>query len=75
MLEGRTRKNVFKNIPEVKGYVGKPRKRWLDDDKNDFKKIGVRRWRKIARHRDAWKFILKESKVLHGRQSQCRKRF
>ena len=22
---------VFKNIPEGKGYVGKPRKRWFDN--------------------------------------------
>jgi hypothetical protein len=29
MAEGKTVKKVFKNTPECKGYVGKPRKRWL----------------------------------------------
>jgi hypothetical protein len=45
---------------------GKPRKRWLDDVENDLKKMGVRGCRKIARDRDAWKFVLKEAWVLHG---------
>jgi RNA-splicing ligase RtcB len=58
MPEERTVKKVFKNIPEGKGSVGKPRKRWLDDVENDLKKMDVRGWRKIDRDRDAWKFIL-----------------
>jgi hypothetical protein len=66
MPEERTVKNVFKNIPEVKMSVGKPRNRWLDDVENDLKKMSVRGWRKIARDRDAWKLIVKEAKVLHG---------
>jgi hypothetical protein len=36
--------------------------------------MGVRGWRKITRDTDAWKLILKEAKVLHGPQSQCRQR-
>jgi hypothetical protein len=38
----RTVKKVFKNITERKRYVGEPRKKWLDDVKNDLKEIGVR---------------------------------
>jgi hypothetical protein len=45
MPEERTVKKVFKNIPEGKMSVGKPRKRWLDDVENDLKKMGVRGWR------------------------------
>ena len=30
-----------KNIPDRKRSVGEPRKGWLDDVKNDLKKIGV----------------------------------
>jgi hypothetical protein len=36
-------KKVFKNIPEGKISVGKPRKRWLASVENDPKKIGVKR--------------------------------
>jgi hypothetical protein len=34
---------------------GKPRKRWLDDVKNDVNEMGVKGRRKIAKDRDAWK--------------------
>jgi hypothetical protein len=64
MPEERTVTEVFKNIPEGKRSVGKPRKRWLDDVKNYTKNMGVRGCRKIARDRDAWNLILKEAWVL-----------
>jgi hypothetical protein len=66
MSEEITLKKVFKNSPEGKNYVGKPRKRWLDDARNHLKKTGIRGWKKIAKDRDAWKLILKEARVLHG---------
>jgi hypothetical protein len=56
----------FKNIPEGKRSLVKPRKRCLDYVENDLKKKGVRGWRKIARVMDACKLVLKEAKVLHG---------
>ena len=39
-------KKVFKNILKGKGSVGKPRKKWLDDNENDQKKMGVKRLKK-----------------------------
>jgi hypothetical protein len=35
------------------------RKKWLDDIENDWNKMGIRGWRKIAKDRDAWKLILR----------------
>jgi hypothetical protein len=40
--EERTVKEVFKNVPEGKRSVGKPRKTWLNDAENHLKKMGVR---------------------------------
>ena len=42
---------MFKNIPEGKRFVGKPRKRRMYEVENDVKKIGVPGWRKMARDR------------------------
>jgi hypothetical protein len=58
-------KRVFKNIPDGKCPVGKPRNRWLVDVDNYLKKMSVRGWRKIARDRDAWKFVLKAARIVH----------
>jgi hypothetical protein len=38
----RTVKKLFKQIPEEKRSVGKPRKRWLDNVENYLKKMGIR---------------------------------
>jgi hypothetical protein len=35
-----------------------------------WKETVVSGWRKIAKDRDIWKFILKEAMVLHGPHSQ-----
>jgi hypothetical protein len=53
MPEERRVKKAFKNIPEEKRSVGKPRKRWLDDFQNDLKKMGVTGRIKITTDRDA----------------------
>jgi len=36
--------------------------------------MGVRGWRKIAGNRDAWKLILKETRVLYGLYRQWSRR-
>jgi hypothetical protein len=38
--EEKTTKNVFKNIPEGKSSVGKPRQRWVADVQNDLMNMG-----------------------------------
>ena len=57
---------MFKNTPEGNTSVGKPRKRWLDDAKNDLKKMDVTGWRKTEKNTDALKLIVKEARVLDG---------
>jgi hypothetical protein len=64
--EETTVKKVFKNTPEGKRSVGKPRKRRLDYVENGLKNMGVRCWRKIAKDRDAWEVILKKARILRG---------
>jgi hypothetical protein len=49
MSEEKAMKQVFKNSPEGRISVGKPRKKWLYDIKIDLKKTSVRNWRKIAK--------------------------
>jgi hypothetical protein len=39
-MSGERTVKVFENIPEGKRSVGKPRKRWLEEVENDFKKNG-----------------------------------
>jgi hypothetical protein len=53
---------MFKNIPEGKKTIGKPRKRRLDDVKNCVNKICVTACRKVTGNRDASKLILKKAK-------------
>ena len=48
-------KKVFRNTPEGKRSVEKPRKRCLDDVEDYLKKMGVRKWRKMAKEGDIWK--------------------
>jgi hypothetical protein len=67
-------KKVFNNIPEGKRFVGKPRKRYLDDVENYLKGTGVRGCTKTASDTNAWKSIVKDAKVLHGPYSQWRRR-
>jgi hypothetical protein len=74
MWKERVLKKVFKNTPEGKRSVGKPRMRWLHDVENSRKKMGVKGWTKIAKDRNALKLVLKEARVLHGQQDQWKDR-
>jgi hypothetical protein len=57
---------MFKNTPEGRRSVKKPRNLWFDDVENGLKKMSVAGWRKVVKGRDDWKLTLKESRVLHG---------
>jgi len=53
-------------MPEGSRSVGRPRLRWMDDMREDLRRMGVTNWRILAHGRDDWKMVVKEAKVLQG---------
>jgi hypothetical protein len=66
MSEERVVKRLHQNTPEGSRNVGRPRLRWMDDVKEDVRRMGVTNWRIRAHRRDDWKKVVKEAKVLQG---------
>jgi hypothetical protein len=62
----RVAKRVLEGNPGGRRPRGRPRKRWLDDVEDDLREMGVRRWRRVAEDRQAWRKIVKEARALHG---------
>jgi hypothetical protein len=59
-------KRLYQNTAEGSGSVGRPRLRWMDDVREDLRRIGVTAWKIRAHRRDDWKIVTKEAKVLQG---------
>ena len=55
-----------KVISEHSRSVGRPRLRWMEDVREDLRRMGVTNWRIRAHRRDDWKMVVKEAKVLQG---------
>jgi hypothetical protein len=66
MSEERVVKKLYQNIPEGSRNVGRPMLRWMDDVREDLRRMGVTNWRIRAHRRDDWKTVVKEAKVLQG---------
>jgi len=66
MSEERVVKRLYQNTPEGSRSVGRPRVRWMDDVREDLRRMGVTNWRIRAHRRDDWKTVVKEAKVLQG---------
>jgi hypothetical protein len=49
--------------PEGKTSIGRPKLRWLDDDVNDLRNMGVRRWRTEEENGREWAGMLRKVKV------------
>jgi len=66
MSEERVVKRLYQNTPEGSRRVGRPRLRWMDDVREDLRRMGVTNWRIRAHGRDNWKVVMKEAKGLQG---------
>jgi hypothetical protein len=66
MSEEMVVKRLYKNIPEGSRNVGRPRLRWMDNVREDLRRMGVTNWRIRAHRRDDWKTVVKAAKVLQG---------
>ena len=42
---------------------GRPRKRLVDDPKNDLRSLGIRNWKAKAGNRNEWKAVVREAKL------------
>jgi hypothetical protein len=66
MSEERVVKMLYQNTPEGSRNVGRPRLRWMDDVREDLRRMGVVNWRIRALRRDDWKTVVKEAMILQG---------
>ena len=66
MSEEKVVKRLYQKTPEGSRSVGRPRLRWMDDVREDLRRMGVTNWRIPAHRRDDWKMVVKEAKVLQG---------
>jgi hypothetical protein len=64
--EERVVKRLYQNTPEGSGSGGRPRLRWMDDEREDLRRMGDTNWRIRAHRRDDWKMVVKEANVLQG---------
>jgi hypothetical protein len=60
MGEGRGVYRVLFGRPEVKGLLGRPRRRWEDNIKMDLREIGIdgANWIQLAQYRFQWRAFM-----------------
>jgi hypothetical protein len=66
MDEKRTLKRVLQWKPTGRRIRGGPRKRWIEDVKEDVQRMGIRGWRKLCKERKEGKRITEEAKTHSG---------
>lgn len=66
MREERWARKVMEWKPPGRRARGRPRKRWLDDVREDLEVMRVRNWRRKADDRDEWRQLVKQAKTHQG---------
>jgi uncharacterized phage-associated protein len=46
--------------------VDRPAVKWLNSVEEDFKTVGIRKWRRKSQDRDPWRAVVKQAKVHDG---------
>ena len=65
MSEERVVKRLYQSTTEGSRTVGRPGLRWLDDVREDLRRMGVTNWRILAHRRDDWKMVVKDLKSFY----------
>ena len=60
MNDDRALATLFRNNPEGRRGVGRPRTRWIDGIENDLRANGIRNWQDAAQDRRNWNGILEQ---------------
>jgi hypothetical protein len=60
LLQKRTAYRILVEMPEGKRPLGRPRRRWVDIIKMDFREIGwdAMEWIHLAQYRDQWRALV-----------------
>jgi hypothetical protein len=63
MAEERMVKKVYKWKPMLTRPLGRPNNRWVDDIRNDTKKLKIKNWASRIQYRNKWKLYVERGKT------------
>ena len=63
MPNERVAKTIYKWKPYATRPKGRPRLRWVDDVRNDLRKLGMKNWKQRAKERKQWNEITEQAKT------------
>jgi hypothetical protein len=63
MNEARAVKKIFEGKLEGRRSRGRPRLRWINDVRDELRRLGVKRWRMEALDREEWASVIKGAKA------------
>ena len=66
MDEKRIPKRILEWKPTGRRIRGRPRKRWVEDIKEDIQVLGIRGWRKLSKERTEWRRVTEKAKTHSG---------
>ncbi len=63
MDQSRAPATLFRNDPDGRRGVGRPKARWIDNVEADIRALRIRNWKEKAQNRDLWRTILDQAKT------------